>query len=102
MSQGVLAIAEQLDGVFRKVTYEALSEGRRIADRLDCNLTAIVLGADVENISKELEQYGADRIIVADNPALYEYLTDAYTNVLADIIKSREPEVIILGGFFSG
>lgn len=97
MSQGVLAIAEQLDGVFRKVTYEALSEGRRIADRLDCNLTAIVLGADVENISKELEQYGADRIIVADNPALYEYLTDAYTNVIADFISKENPAVVILG-----
>ena len=97
MSQGVLAIAEQLDGVFRKVTYEALSEGSRIADRLDCNLTAIVLGADVENISKELEQYGADRIIVADNPALYEYLTDAYTNVIADFISKENPAVVILG-----
>jgi electron transfer flavoprotein alpha subunit len=102
MSQGVLAIAEQLDGVFRKVTYEALSEGRRIADRLDCNLTAIVLGADVENISKELEQYGADRIIVADNPALYEYLTDAYTNVIADFISKENPAVVILGASTQG
>jgi len=102
MSQGVLAIAEQLDGVFRKVTYEALSEGSRIADRLDCNLTAIVLGADVENISKELEQYGADRIIVADNPALYEYLTDAYTNVIADFISKENPAVVILGASTQG
>ena len=44
MSQGVLAIAEQTEGVFRKVTYEALSEGRRIADNLGCDLTALVLG----------------------------------------------------------
>ena len=102
MSKGVLAIAEQLDGVFRKVTYEALSEGSRIADRLDCNLTAIVLGADVENISKELEQYGADRIIVADNPALYEYLTDAYTNVIADFISKENPAVVILGASTQG
>ncbi len=102
MSQGVLAITEQLDGVFRKVTYEALSEGRRIADRLDCNLTAIVLGADVENISKELKQYGADRIIVADNPALYEYLTDAYANVIAEFISKENPAVVILGASTQG
>ena len=102
MSQGVLAIAEQLNGVFRKVTYEALSEGRRIADRLDGNLTAMVLGTDVENISKELEQYGADRIIVADNPALYEYLTDAYTNVIADFISKENPAVVILGASTQG
>jgi len=43
MSQGVLAIAEQVEGVFRKITYEALSEGRRIADRLNCDLAPIKL-----------------------------------------------------------
>ena len=52
MSQGILAIAEQIDGVFRKVTYEALSEGKRIAGSLGCDLTAVVLGAGVEDISK--------------------------------------------------
>jgi electron transfer flavoprotein alpha subunit len=102
MSQGVLAIAEQLEGVFRKVTYEALSEGRRIADSLGCDLAALVLGADVENISKELEQYGADRIIVADSPALQEYLTDAYTNVIADCISKEKPAVVILGASTQG
>ena len=102
MSQGVLAIAEQVEGVFRKVTYEALSEGRRIADRLNCDLTALVLGAEIENISKELNQYGADRIIVAQSPALSEYLTDAYTTVIADCITKENPAVVILGASTQG
>jgi electron transfer flavoprotein alpha subunit len=102
MLQGVLAIAEQLEGVFRKVTYEALSEGRRIADRLNCDLAVLILGADVENISKALDQYGADRIIVAQNPALSEYLTDIYTNVIADYIKKEKPSVVILGASTQG
>ncbi len=102
MSQGVLAISEQLEGNFRKVTYEALSEGRRIADRLGCDLTALVLGTDIENVAKELGQYGADRIIVADNPQLYNYITDAYTNVIADFISKETPTVVILGASTQG
>ncbi|MCD6295973.1 MAG: electron transfer flavoprotein subunit alpha/FixB family protein [Deltaproteobacteria bacterium] len=102
MSQGVLAIAEQLGGVFRKVTYEALSEGRRIADSLNCDLTALVLGADIDNISKELDQYGANRIIVAQSSALSEYLTDAYTTVIADYITKENPAVVILGASTQG
>ncbi|OQY07876.1 MAG: electron transfer flavoprotein subunit alpha [Desulfobacteraceae bacterium 4572_123] len=102
MSQGVLAIAEQIDGVFRKVTYEALSEGKRMADSLGCDLTALVLGSDVENISKDLGKYGAERILVADNPALSEYLTDAYTNVVADIIEKENPATVILGASVQG
>jgi len=102
MAQSVLAIAEQLEGVFRKVTYEALSEGRRVADKLGCKLNALVLGNNVENISKELEQFGADRIIVAENPALFEYLPDAYVNVIADFISKESPDVVILGASTQG
>ncbi|MBW2249081.1 MAG: electron transfer flavoprotein subunit alpha/FixB family protein [Deltaproteobacteria bacterium] len=102
MSQGVLAIAEQIDGVFRKVTYEALSEGKRMAGSLGCDLTAVVLGAGVEDISKELGKYGADRILVVDNSALSEYLTDAYTNVIADIIEKEDPTAVVLGASVQG
>jgi len=102
MSKGVLAIAEQVEGVFRKVTYEALSEGRRIADHLGSELTVLVLGADVENISKELKPYGPDKIVIADSPELYEFLTDVYTNVIYDFIQKETPDVIILGASTQG
>jgi electron transfer flavoprotein alpha subunit len=102
MSQNVLAIAEQIEGVFRKVTFEALSEGRRIADQLGGELNALVLGDNIENISKELEQFGADRIIVAENSALSEYLPDAYGNVIADVINKETPDVVILGASTQG
>jgi len=102
MAQSVFAIAEQQEGVFRKVTYEAVSEGRRIADGLGCELNALILGNNVENISKELEQFGADRIIVAENPALHEYLPDAYVNVIADVVNKETPDVVILGASTQG
>jgi electron transfer flavoprotein alpha subunit len=102
MSQSILAIAEQTEGVFRKVTFEALSEGRRIADQMGGELNALVLGDNIENISKELEQFGADRIIVAENPALFEYLPDAYANVIADVISKETPDVVILGASTQG
>jgi len=102
MAQSVFAIAEQQEGVFRKVTYEAVSEGRRIADSLGCELNALVLGNNIENISKELEQFGAGRIIVAENPALHEYLPDAYVNVIADVVNKETPDVVILGASTQG
>ncbi|MBW1649215.1 MAG: electron transfer flavoprotein subunit alpha/FixB family protein [Deltaproteobacteria bacterium] len=92
-----LVITEQLDGIFRKVSYEALSEGRRIADAINCEMTAAVLGSGIQNLAEEIKKYGADKIIVADDPALAEYLTDKYTLTLADIIEKEKPEIIILG-----
>ena len=52
MGTGVLVIAEQRDGEFRKVTYEAVSEGRRVADALGTEVTAVVLGSGVAGIAR--------------------------------------------------
>jgi len=98
----VLAIAEQRDGHFRKVTYEALSEGRRIADGMGTDLAALVIGSGVETAADELGQYGADKIIVADHPRLVEYLTDAYTTVVAGVIAEVDSQVVIMGASTQG
>lgn len=102
MSCGVLAITEQVDGVFRKVTYEALSEGRRIADGLGCPLSVAVLGSGIKSNAEMLGKYGAEKIFVADDPELKEYMTDAYTNVIAGIAAKEKPCMIILGASFRG
>ncbi|UCH20801.1 MAG: electron transfer flavoprotein subunit alpha/FixB family protein [Deltaproteobacteria bacterium] len=98
----VLAVAEQRDGVFRKVTYEALSEGKRLADGMGSDLVALVLGSNIENAAGELGKYGAERILVAEHEALAEYLTDQYTKVAAEAIAAENPEVVILGASTQG
>jgi electron transfer flavoprotein alpha subunit len=102
MAQGVFVITEQRDGVFRKVSFEAVSEGRRVADGLGAEVTAVVLGAGIEGLAGQLEKYGPDKILVADDPALADYTTDAYTNVIADLIQSVDPAVVILGASSQG
>jgi len=102
MPQGVFAITEQRDGVFRKVSFEAVSEGRRIADGLGADLCAVVVGSGIEGIAGELQKYGADKILVADDPGLADYTTSAYTNVIADLIRSTDPAVVVLGASATG
>jgi len=102
MAQGVFAITEQRDGELRKVSLEVVSEGRRVADGLGSDLTAVVLGSDVEGLAEELKKYGPDKIWVADDPALADYTTDAYTSVLSDLIRSADPAVVIIGASAQG
>jgi len=102
MAQGVLVFAEQVDGSFRKIAYEAVSEGRRLADTLGETVTAVVLGSGVDGIAGELGKYGADRILVGDDPALADYTTDAYTNVLFDVVKGNDPRIFVLGASSQG
>ena len=102
MAQGVFAITEQRDGELRKVSFEVVSEGRRLADGLGSELTAVVLGSGVDGLAEELKKYGPDKILVGDDPALADYTTDAYTNVLAELIQSSDPAVIITGASAQG
>ncbi len=94
----VLVIAEQVDGAFRKVTFEALSAARK----LGAEVNAVVLGSGIEGAAAELAKYGAAKILVADDAALADYTVDAYTNVLADVIGQSGPAVVILGATTQG
>jgi electron transfer flavoprotein alpha subunit len=94
----VLVIAEQMDGAFRKVTFEALSAARR----LDTDVVAVVLGSGIEGAAAELGKYGAAKILVADDAALAEYTVDAYTEVVAGIVAQTNPGVVILGATAQG
>ena len=102
MAQGVFVITEQREGAFRKLSFEAVCEGRRVADGLGSNVTAVVLGSGIESMAADLEKYGPDKILVADDPALADYTTDAYSNVVADLIQSTEPAVVIVGASAQG
>lgn len=102
MAEGVLVLAEQIDGSFRKIAYEVVSEGRRLADVLGEPLTAVVLGSGVGGIAAELTKHGAEKILVGDDPALADYTTDIYTNVLCDIVKDKNPKILLLGASTQG
>jgi electron transfer flavoprotein alpha subunit len=102
MAQGVIAITEQRDGRFRKVSYEVVSEGRRIADGLGCALTAVVIGSGVDALAAEVKTYGPDTILMLDAPELEDYRTDAYTNVLAAWLPTADPAVILTGATSQG
>ncbi len=102
MTQGVFVICEQRDGAFRKISFEAVSEGRRLADGLNTDLTALVLGGDILDIAGELEAYGPDKIMVADDPLLTDYQTEPYTAVCAQAIQSEDPRVVLIGASAQG
>jgi len=102
MSKGIMVVAEQSDGVLRKVTFEVLSEGKRIADKLGCQLTAVVLGADIAALAQELQAYGPDRILAVEDSRLADYLTDAYTNALSEVIQQEDPGILLFGASVQG
>lgn len=102
MAQGVWTIAEQRDGEIRKVTYEVISEGRRIADALGQDLTVVLLGSNIKDKAAEFGHYGADKVLVADDSRLETYTTDAYVSVISQLVKANDPAVLLMGSSVDG
>ncbi|WP_461614266.1 electron transfer flavoprotein subunit alpha/FixB family protein [Clostridium sp. Marseille-QA1073] len=100
--KGVWVFAEQRDGELQKVSLELLGKGREIADKLGVELTALLIGHNVEGMSKELAAYGADKILLADREELAHYSTDGYAKVIADLANAHKPEIIFIGATYIG
>ncbi len=102
MAQGVWTIAEQRDGDIRKITFEMISEGRRIADALGQDLTVVLLGSNIKDKAADFGQYGADKVLVADDARLEPYTTDAYVAVISELAKANDPAVLLIGASVQG
>ena len=102
MAQGVMIIAEARDGEIRKISYELVSEGRRLADSLGQELTALLPGANIKEKAARLGHYGADKVLVAEDPRLEKYTTDAYVSVIAELVRANDPAILLLGASFQG
>ena len=102
MPQGVMVIAEQRDGEIRKVSYEIVSEGKRLADKLGQKVIAVLLGQNIKAKAASLGHYGADKIIVAEDAKLATYTPDAYAAAIGQIVKANDPAVLLLGASVQG
>ncbi|MBO4824451.1 MAG: electron transfer flavoprotein subunit alpha/FixB family protein, partial [Lachnospiraceae bacterium] len=54
-------------------------------------------GSGVKNLADSLAEYGADRVIVVDDPELKEYRTEPYAHALASVINEFKPEIMLVG-----
>ena len=99
---GVCIIAEFRNGAFRQVSFEIASEGRRLADALGEPLTAIVLGDGVTAEAATLGQYGVEKVYLIDQPELKDYLAEIHVPVLAEILRSVQPKVVLSAASANG
>ena len=95
--KGVWVFCEQRQGALMSTDFELVSEARKLADELGCEVTGLLLGDNVEGIAKELGGYGADKVLVCDSPLLKNYTTDAYAKVVCDMVNEYKPEVLLIG-----
>jgi len=102
MAKGIWVFAEYSDGSLRKVTFEILSEARKIADKIGEELCAVIVGDQLEALAEKCGPYGADKVYIVENTALKEYTTEGYTKALTDLVKQHQPSILLGGATVTG
>lgn len=95
--KGVFIYAQQIDNKLSTISLELLGKAKDLAADLDEKVTAVLIGSGVSELTQTLAEYGADRVIVVDDPALKDYRTEPYTHALASVINEYKPEIMLVG-----
>ena len=99
---GVWVVAEQQRGVLARVSLELTCKGRELADKLGCELAALLLGHGVEACAAPLLDCGADTVYLLDDPLLASYQSDAYVPAIQGLVMTHRPEILLVGATFQG
>ncbi|GAA6492665.1 electron transfer flavoprotein subunit alpha/FixB family protein [Candidatus Bariatricus faecipullorum] len=95
--KGVYVFAEQVDNKLSGIAFELLGKAKDLAGSLNTDVTAVLIGSDVKGLTDELAAYGADKVIVVDDPELKDYRTEPYAHALASVINEYKPEIMLVG-----
>ncbi len=102
MEGPVLVFAESSGPHFRKAAFEAVTEGRRLADLLNTEEYALAVGNGLNDKAAELGRYGADKILVADDPSLGLFHPEYYRQIALDAAEKTSASIILLPATSTG
>lgn len=97
MSKDIFVFVEQRDRKLQRIGFELIGEATSLAQDLKQQVVAVLLGDKVAAHAEELIHYGADKVIVVEDPILAEYMTEPYAKAITAIIKDKEPEIMLFG-----
>ena len=95
--KGVYVFAQQVDNEISSISFELLGKAKELAGDLNEKVTAVLLGHNVKNLADQLAEYGADKVIVVDDPALEVYRTEPYAHALSSVINKYKPDIVLVG-----
>jgi electron transfer flavoprotein alpha subunit len=98
----VLVFAENVQGKFKKSTFEIVSYAFAVAKQLNTSVTALSVGEVSDDELKKLSRYGASKILSASNERLKTFGVQPYSSVISQAAKAESSKVIIMSASFSG
>ncbi len=102
MNQDIYVLVEHLQGQVADISYVMLAAARRLARQTGGNVVALLLGHQAQELAGAPAagsgQYlAADRVLYLDHPALAEFTSEAYQQVLTGLLQDEMPRLALFG-----
>jgi electron transfer flavoprotein alpha subunit len=98
----VWVFIEQRSGRPADVSFELLSKGSKLAEKLTGTLKAVVIGHEMEKEAKNIFRYGVKEVLLIDHPELKDYKTIPYSRILNELVSKYKPRIVLFGATFIG
>ena len=98
--KGIWVFVEMERGQVHHVSWELLGEGRKLADILNVEVGAVILGGSSDELAAAARSaftYGADVAYIVADPILTDYRNEPYTKAMTDLVNRYQPEILLLG-----
>jgi len=97
----ILIIAEQFKGKLKKASLAAITVGKAIAEKNGGSVDALLMGAGIAAPADELKNHGVAKVLLADSPALANYIAEVYAQTAAEVVKGGYEYVIAAASAYS-
>jgi electron transfer flavoprotein alpha subunit len=95
MANEVLVYAETQNGKLTRPAWEAMAAAQHLATDLGATITAAVLGADLASVAQEAAAAEVADVLSVESPLLAEYTADGFAAALAELIRARQPRLVV-------
>ena len=90
---GILVVIEDSRGLMHRMSKEAIAGAQKIGG----SITALVIGDNSDAILNELSSIAIDETLVVKHELVSSYNSDGYTEVVAQVVQSTNPDIIVAG-----
>ena len=100
--KNVWVIAELLSDKIQPVTLELIGSARKLANERNSEVWVIAMGSGFNDQVSGLYSYGADAVVMVDDPRLSGFIDEMEARIVVRLIKKYKPEMILCGATTRG
>lgn len=98
----IVVFAENIDGNFKKSSFEAVAYAAKIAATQQMPCVAVSVGQVSDDKLADLAKYGADKIVNVNTPEVANFTAEVYAKALSNVAAANQASILVISNTYSG